>query len=133
MLLESVYNDQNYVKVLYDLLKERTPEQSISHKKMPTFQEHEKFVDSIPYRGWFIIKNEYNIPVGSIYLTHQREIGVFIFREWQGRGFGKEAVQKLMEMFPGKFLWNVNPNNPQSTRLVEKLSGKLIQWTYEID
>ena len=130
--LESVYKDPETVNVLYDLLKERTPSQSISHKEMPSFKDHKKFYDSMPYLSWGIIKNEENQIVGSIYLTHQREIGIFIFKKCQGFGYGSAAVRHLMDMWPGKFLWNVNPENTPSIKLVESLGGKLIQWTYEL-
>ena len=43
------------LKFLYQHLKERDPITRISHKKMPTFSEHEKFVMSNPYSKWYII------------------------------------------------------------------------------
>ena len=43
---------------LYDLLLERDPKANISHKKMPTFTEHLKFVKSKPYSKWYVILKE---------------------------------------------------------------------------
>lgn len=129
---ESVYKERAYTLVLYDLLKERTPEQSISHKEMPTMQEHQSFVYSHPYFIWNIIKDEQDRVVGSIYLTNQREIGIFIFNEHQGRGYAEESIRLLMSMCPGKFLANVNPDNEASHNLFDKLGGKMIQVTYEL-
>ena len=40
---------------LYDLLKERDPKSNISHKKMPTFLQHKKFIKSGPYSKWYIV------------------------------------------------------------------------------
>ena len=65
---------KEHVKLLYDLLSERTPEESISHKSMPTYPEHEKFVQSNPYFAWYLIDVDGQF-VGSIYLSKQREIG----------------------------------------------------------
>ena len=42
-------------RFLYDLLKERTSSTNISHKKMPTYKEHVKFVNSKPYAKWYVI------------------------------------------------------------------------------
>ena len=43
--------------LLFEILKKRT--HTISHKSLPTFQEHKKFVLNHPYRVWFIVKNKY--------------------------------------------------------------------------
>lgn len=117
-------------RVLYDLLAERTPEQSISHKTMPTQQEHRAFVGGSPYLRWYLIEVEQ--PIGAIYLTRQREIGLSIFRAHQRKGYGRAAVLELMRMHPGKFLANVNPANEASRKLWESLGGRLLQVTYEL-
>ena len=68
---------KNDVLFLYDLLKTRDPEGNISHKKMPSYSEHMKFVMSRPYTNWYIV--EYNKKtVGSIYLSKRDEIGISI-------------------------------------------------------
>lgn len=132
MKLIDAHSDPSYITFLYRLLDERTPEQSISHKAMPSLSEHVNFVCSKPYEHWFIIVvNE--IPVGSIYLTKQREIGVFILKASHGLGYGRDAVRILMKMYPGTFLWNTNPKNFASIHTVESLGGKLIQYTYELN
>lgn len=132
MELVDVYSDQEHAKFLYRLLNERTPDQSISHKKMPSLSEHYNFVHSKPYEHWFIIVKN-GIPVGSIYITKLREIGVFVLKEFHGLGYGRDAVRILMSMFPGTFLWNTNPKNFASIHTVESLGGKLIQYTYELN
>ena len=40
---------------LYDLLKNRNPRANISHKKLPSFAKHIKFIESRPYSKWYII------------------------------------------------------------------------------
>ena len=130
--LESVYKREINVSYLYDILKERTPVQSISHKEMPTFDEHCAFVQSHQYLRWDLIKKEFGFVVGSIYLTKNREIGVFIFNAHKGNGYATDAIKILMAECPGKFLANVNPKNEASRKLFEKLGGKMIQVTYEL-
>src|SRR5580692_8542980 len=91
-------------KFLYELLKEREPSQNISHREMPSYEEHIRFVDSYPYREWFVIFDEWgNVemgPIGAIYLSKQNEIGIFIAKEYQGKGYGKQAISSLMGMHP---------------------------------
>ena len=116
--------------VLYELLKERTPEQSISHKEMPSWDDHLDFIASRPYFAWYLIWADSDV-VGAIYLTKQREIGIGIFKEFKSKGYGTEAVKKLMELHPGKFYANINPDNFASRMFFqEQFGAKLIQHTY---
>ena len=129
-ILVSVYLHKNAATILYDLLAERTAEQSISHVAFPTWKEHCTFIDSLPYRVWYLILVG-NECVGSIYLSKQQEIGVFIFRTHQQKGYGKAAVTLLMEQHPDKFLANINPANTPSIKMFESLGFTHIQNTYK--
>jgi len=116
---------------LYQLLKERNPIANISHKKMPSYSQHVKFVTSKPYSIWCIIYyNEQE--VGSIYLSKQNEIGIFVKKEFQKMGFGTKALQLFMKKYPKKqFLANINPKNKNSIKFFKENNFKLIQHTYE--
>lgn len=131
MKLISIDRRKEYVDVLWKLLQERTPEQSISHKRMPSYDEHRQFVAATPYQAWYIIEVD-DKPIGSVYLTKAREIGVFIFKEFHGKGYGKEAVNLLMNKWPGYFMANINPANKASIALFAKFNAKHIQNTYEV-
>lgn len=131
--LGSVYETDFAETALFDILKERTPEQSISHKEMPTFEQHVSFIKSKPYEAWYFIFDSfegsgYSI-IGSCYLTHQREIGLFIFNSHQHKGYGAQALAELRRLHPGRLLANVNPANTASRAFFEKHGGKLIQVT----
>lgn len=118
---------------LWALLRERGPHESISHRAMPTWAEHVGFVRSSPYKGWWLIDSDLPQAVGSVYLTHQGEIGLAIFRLYRERGYATAAVRAVMQMHPGtRFLANVNPANAASRALWESLGGKVVQVTYEI-
>lgn len=130
----SVYDMLGSCWILYELLKERTPEQSISHTTMPSAEQHIDFVNSRPYPRWYLIYlPDQCTCVGSIYMTGRNEIGVHIFAEHRRKGYGLAAVQKLQSMTKGPWLWNINPANTPSADLAQKLGGKLIQHTYRID
>ena len=68
---------KNDAQFLYGLLKERESTVNISHKKMPTYTQHIKFIESKPYSKWYIIRLG-NQKIGSAYLSKQNEIGIFI-------------------------------------------------------
>ena len=121
------------IKFLYDLLKERDPSVNISHKKIPTYAQHKKFVISKPYSKWYIL--EYNRKkIGSIYLSKQNEIGIFLKKEYHGLGFAHEALKQIMKKNSRKrFLANVSPKNKKSMKFFKQNNFQLIQYTYEYE
>ena len=119
-------------RFLYDLLQERNPRTFISHKKMPTYEEHVNFVSSKPYSKWYIIEID-GKRSGSIYLTKQNEIGIFLKEGLQKRGIGSKALMALMEKNSGvRYLANINPKNLSSMNFFKKAGFTLIQYTYEL-
>ena len=133
LTLDNVYRmpKKDRLDLLYALLAERTPEQSISHKRMPTLKAHEKFVESHPYAVWYAVVAN-GSPVGAIYLTERNEIGLSILIRHQRQGYGKKAVLELMKYHKGPYYANVNPANEASRKLWECFGAKLLQVTYEI-
>ena len=98
-------------KFLYQLLSERKSIQNISHKKMPTYDEHIEFVNSNPYSKWYIIEID-NEKVGSIYLTKQNEIGVHIFQKFEEIKTYQNVVKEFISKYPeNQFLINISPKN----------------------
>jgi RimJ/RimL family protein N-acetyltransferase len=123
--------DNSDHEFLFELLKNRESDANISHKMMPNFDEHVKFVVSEPYSAWYIIiVNDKKL--GSIYLSKQNEIGIFLINEMKGKGLGKIVLKLLMNRHPrSRYLANISPNNKQSLKFFEKNNFKLIQYTYE--
>ena len=120
-------------RFLYQHLKERNPSANISHKKMPTYAEHVRFVMSRPYSKWYIIIHK-NKKIGTIYLTKQNEIGIFIKNKVQGKLIGQRVLKLLMEKNPRKrYLANVSPKNKKSISFFKKNGFKLIQYTFELE
>jgi len=119
-------------KFLFELLKERDPHTNISHKKMPSYNEHLKFIKSKPYTKWYVIlKSEYRI--GSIYLSKNDEIGIFLSKKYQGKNIGNDALSELIRKNPReRYLANVNPKNKKSSIFFKNNNFKLIQHTYEM-
>lgn len=149
--LISVYDVPVAEKILYDLLIERTPEQSISHKEMPSYEQHQAFVRSQPYLAWYLIEEAEIIYrdgaspyaagiesgpvsyVGSVYLTRLREVGIFVFEQYKHSGYGTKALAEIRRLHPGRILANINPTNTESRLFFQKHGAKLIQLTYELE
>ena len=130
IILRKVSEKDN--KFLYNLLKERDSNVSISHKKMPTYSEHIKFVASKPYFRWYIIEYD-NKKAGSIYLSKNNEIGVFVKKSFRGNKIGENAMRLLIEKYPkSKYFANINPKNKKSIKFFKKFKFKLIQHTFEL-
>ena len=125
--------DKSDIKFLYQHLKERDPITRISHKKMPTFAQHEKFVLSNPYSKWYIIFQK-NKKIGSVYLTKMNEIGLFLKKDVQGKGLGQKSLKLLMKLNPrNRYLANVSQKNKNSIQFFKKNKFKQIQNTYELE
>lgn len=122
---------KNDFRFLYELLSERDSVANISHKKMPIYDEHVRFVTSKPYLRWYIVY--YNgKKSGSVYLTKQNEIGIFVKKEWQGKGIGSQILELIIEKNgSGRYLANISPRNKKSIEFFKNNGFNLIQYTYE--
>jgi len=124
--------NKSHYRFLYDLLKERDPRINISHKEMPTYEEHVKFVMSKPYSKWYIIEFKGKM-VGTTYLSKNNEIGIFIKKRFQRGEIGKSALEMLIKKNPrSRYLANINPKNKNSINFVKRNGFKLIQHTFEL-
>jgi RimJ/RimL family protein N-acetyltransferase len=119
-------------KLLFELLQERTSDINISHRRMPTWKQHVRFVASRPYSAWYMIACDCD-HVGAIYLTRLDEIGISIFVRYREHGYGPRAVRLLMDKHPRKrYLANTNPRNERSIRMFLRMGFRMIQQTYEL-
>ena len=130
--LVSVYKRKDALPLLYRLLLERDHKVNISHRRMPSLAQHKKFVASKPYKSWKLILAPGG-PVGAIYLSRQNEIGLFILKASQKKGYAKAALALLMKKNrkERRFLANVNPQNKRSIDFFKNMKFKHIQNTYE--
>lgn len=128
---------------LFTVLSQRKTWQNISHKTMPTWKDHVQFVDSKPYKNWYIIRAN-NKPVGSIYLTKDNEIGLFMLENWRGMGYGIATLNELFRLKNKvkEFKANISPKNSHSiaffanqgfkyhSQLLDENKQNIIQYTY---
>lgn len=128
MKLIDVHSTPEAADVLWRVLADRPEVANISHKRMPTWEEHCAFVESKPYAHWYLI--DAGDFVGATYITRQRELGIGVMNCYRGNGYGRNALVMMMEKHPGQFLANIAPNNLQSQVLFQQLGFNLIQYTY---
>lgn len=145
MKLVSVYDTPGAVEWLYELLKERSTEDdpyvNISHRALPTMVEHKLFIESEPYRYWYLIVADWHA-VGYISATRKNEIGIVLSRRFRGKGYGRQALRLFIDLHTplpavpshrsGKWLANINPDNGQSVKLFTGAGFGLIQQTYAL-
>ena len=86
--------------LLYEHLKERRPHEAISHKVMPTWEQHVAYVASRPHAAWYMIALEDREGmVGNIYLSHRREVGIHVANESE-RLLLPASLEQLLEFAP---------------------------------
>ena len=126
-------DDEKDLRFLFNMLKERTKKESISHKKMPTYKEHKKFVKSEPYKMWSLILDDSDNYIGTCYLSKQNEIGIFLLKRYRRKGIGSMLIEYLIEVLKEKeYYANINPKNVKSVEFFKRLGFKHIQNTYRL-
>ena len=123
---------KNDILFLYDLLKNKDPNSNISHKKMPSYDEHVEFVMSEPYTVWYIIEYDKN-NAGAIYLSKRDEIGISINNDYDYEEISKLALKLLMELNPRKrYLVNVSPKDIRAQEFLLKNGFSGLEYVYEM-
>jgi hypothetical protein len=122
--LKSV-NEKDY-KFLYDLLRQRPKNECISHKAMPTYEQHEDFCNNHPYKEWYVICVSKE-PIGSVYISHLDEIGIHILKDYR-----EYALGSILDSFRQKIKFvNISSENKKFGKILKNKGFKLIQYTYE--
>jgi RimJ/RimL family protein N-acetyltransferase len=127
----------NDSKILFRLLKKRV--HFISHRSNPAYEKHKKFIESKPYRHWYLIFED-DEPIGSFYIQHDNSIGInltmtnlnnvkatldFIRVEF-------EPMAADASKTPSYFYVNVAYSNIQFKDILAKLDCIPIQTSYQL-
>ena len=123
---------KNDALFLYDLLKNKDPNTNISHKKMPSYDEHVEFVISKPYTNWYIIEYDKK-NVGAIYLSKQDEIGISINNDYEYDQIVKSALELLMKLNQrNRYLANTSSKDVRSQEFLLKNGFTSLEYVYEM-
>ena len=123
---------KNDTLFLYDLMKNKDPNANISHKKMPSYDEHVEFVMSKPYTNWYIIECDKK-NVGTIYLSKQDEIGISVSNDYEYDQIVKPALKLLMKLNQRKrYLANTSPKDVSAQEFLLKNGFTGLEYVYEL-
>jgi len=110
---------------LYDMLKRRKPEENISHKRMPSYEEHMIFCESKPYKEWNVIYDGIK-KIGNVYITRLNELGFHLVSSKDS------VIDFIFSFYAGIARYaNVSPKNTKLKKILTSIGYKLIQHTYE--
>lgn len=79
LTFERIVPKDDQINALYEALKLR--EHTISHIKLPTFEDHQEFIKTHPYRCWNLIFVATEC-VGNFYLQNDNSIGVHLIPDF---------------------------------------------------
>tara|TARA_X000000950_G_C13918380_1_gene662085 strand:- start:2890 stop:3351 length:462 start_codon:yes stop_codon:yes gene_type:complete len=130
---------KSHIDILFKLLKKRKAFTNISHHKVPSYEQHKRFVNSEPYRYWFLIRNN-NSYKGSTLITKNNEISIkllkhdnIIFSEIIGLIMKNiKPLKEIPSIRNGNFIFNVSPKNKEVIKTLNNIKCQKIQETYKI-
>lgn len=135
---ESITPNELQIEKLYELLALR--KHNISHKDMPSYEDHENFVLEHTYRAWFLVYVDQQC-IGSLYLNTDNTIGLNVCD-----GRVKECIDDCISFIKnnyepyssipskrsGVFAINISPENDELLGEIEKRGYEPVQVTYII-
>lgn len=136
MNFEQVIPTLKQIKILYIQLKNRS--HSISHRGVPSFEQHTKFVQNHPYRKWIILKDS-DIAIGNIYIQYDNSLGLNIDSSVSSEQIHKilEEIYKSNSPLPavpsvrfGEFFLNIATENKMLQKKLSNLGFCEIQRTF---
>ena len=138
MKFKEINNDINKsnLNFLYGLLKAR--KYSISHKEIPSFEEHSNFVQNHPYHKWFIVEYQSKL-IGSLYIHKDNSIGLDILSEFEilipnVLSFLEKRYKPLpyiKSVRSKNFFLNISPQNKRIHDLLISSGYKISQVSFE--
>ena len=127
----------SHIEILYELLKNR--KFSISHRTLPSYESHKKFIKENPYHIWYFVFNE-NEVIGTVYIHKNNSIGINLLE------ISEELITVILEFvisnhtpqkeikssIPNFFYINVSSENHELASILKGAGLKKIQETFEI-
>ncbi|WP_417829387.1 GNAT family N-acetyltransferase [Thalassospira sp.] len=128
--------DERVSREIYQLLGERR--HNISHRRLPSFEEHMEFIRSKPYRYWFLVVDEE--PIGTFYVQPDNSIGLNLSdvrSEWIAEiiSFIKLnfiPAKAVPSRVPDYFYVNIATSNRHMIEEIEKLNLEPLQVSYKL-
>jgi len=126
------------IRFLHQLLLSK--EFNISHRKLPSIEDHYDFVLNHPYRNWSLVLCD-KTTIGSVYSGFDNSVGISLFPEFLM--YRRSVIKKFLEDFvplPGRpsmvrdeFIFNVAVDDLKYQEDLSKCGAIQIQHTYSIN
>ena len=112
---------------------------NISHSKLPSYENHKKFVLSHPYKVWYLVFKKSKV-VGNFYIKYDNSIGLnlliqnielveFIINYIRNEYKPEKAIPSLI---PPYFYFNISKNNVELDIIFKKLNINSFQVSYKL-
>lgn len=134
---DNITGSDEQIEVLYSQLKNR--QYDISHKFLPRFEDHIKFVKNHPYRYWVMILKD-RVPIGNFYIQADNSIGLNITEP--SPSIMSEVLNYIRNKFtpldevkskvPAYFFVNVPYKNQKLSKLLIDFDAAPIQISHKI-
>lgn len=137
IIFEKIIPNENQLEKLYFLLKNK--KYSISHNKIPSLEEHKKFVLDNPYIEWYLLYKDRNL-LGSIYFHTDNSIGLNLSHPKKDdileiiNTFKKNhyPLSSIKSVRRGEFFINISPDDINMIQILKQLNKKEIQCSFTI-
>ncbi|MDC1319580.1 hypothetical protein N8Y93_02675 [Litorivicinus sp.] len=138
-MFDLIVPTDSQTQTLYRLLEQRP--HAISHKKMPCYADHQAFVESHPYRVWYIVTLK-QAPIGSVYISNENTVGLNIQNNVTDScldGILKficrnhNPLPEIQSVRCPQFSINVPPTNVLLQESLSRLKRKVLQISYALD
>jgi len=127
---------EDQVEFLFNLLKSRRF--GISHKSMPTFNEHKFFISNFPYFKWLIISYG-GTKIGALYINQDNSVSINLLpnkikyldvtiKSFESKFLPQEPLKSLRSK---NFFFNLHPEDIMMQKTLEKNGYVLSQISYE--
>jgi hypothetical protein len=135
IVFKRVKSHDEDIQTLYKLLDFRGA--NISHKALPSLEEHRKFVLKHPYRFWYIVKKE-NLVLGSVYFHFDNSIGINMPRQSSENIAATlekalcihRPLQAKKSVRPNMFFINTKPQDRPLEVALKRLGWNVLQLSY---
>lgn len=127
---------EDQVEFLFNLLKYRR--YGISHKSMPSYEDHKFFISNFPYFKWLIISYE-EIKIGALYINQDNSVSINllpnkikhldeIIKSFEIKFLPQEPLKSLRSR---NFFFNLHPEDIMMQKTLEKNGYVISQISYE--
>ena len=130
-----VTDSDEHLSATFHLLRNRHI--SISHKSVPTYEEHAEFVKHHPYRYWLFVELD-GVKIGSVYIHTDNSIGINLLEEHASKAVNilRRIIESYEPLPPVKsvrsrfFIVNVPVGDRTLADAVMEVGGVEVQRTF---